>query len=94
MRELEAAGYNAWTYYTRNPELKQVPEDITLLFLILPQVLDMIRDGFYSPDSPDDFKDVVENLLKHDRYLGGLGDVLDAGRYQDLYRQVPHTGRL
>jgi len=55
VREVEAAGYNAWTYYTRNPELKQV--------------LDMIRDGFYSPDSPDDFKDVVENLLKHDRFL-------------------------
>ena len=63
---MEAAGYNAWTYYTRNPELKQV-RDVTVLVLILPQVLDMIRDGFYSPNSPDDFKDVVDNLLKHDR---------------------------
>ena len=91
---MEAAGYNAWTYYSRNPELKQVPEDITVLVLILPQVLDMIRDGFYSPDSPDDFKDVVENLLKHDRYLGGLRDVLDPSRCQDLYWQVSHAGRL
>ena len=31
------------------------------------QVLDMIRDGFFSPESPNDFKDIVDMLLHHDR---------------------------
>ena len=31
------------------------------------QVLDMIRDGFFSPNSPDEFKDIVDMLLHHDR---------------------------
>jgi len=55
VQAVEAAGYNAYSYYNSNPELKQV--------------MDMIRDGFYSPNSPDDFKDVVNLLLNHDRFL-------------------------
>ena len=31
------------------------------------QVLDMIRDGFFSLGSPDEFKDIVDMLLHHDR---------------------------
>ena len=31
------------------------------------QVLDMIRDGFFSPESPNEFKDIVDMLLHHDR---------------------------
>ena len=27
----------------------------------------MIRDGFFSPNSPDEFKDIVDMLLHHDR---------------------------
>ena len=35
--------------------------------LKMSQVLDMIRDGFFSPNSPDEFKDIVDMLLHHDR---------------------------
>merc|ERR1719369_2584801 len=52
---VKSQGYNAYDYYNRNPELKQV--------------LDMIRDGFYSPENPDDFKDIVNSLMHHDRFL-------------------------
>ena len=27
----------------------------------------MIRDGFFSPESPNEFKDIVDMLLHHDR---------------------------
>merc|ERR1712223_859826 len=53
--KLHEAGYNAFNYYNGNPELKQV--------------LDMIRDGFFSPESPNEFKDIVDMLLHHDRFL-------------------------
>jgi len=53
--KLQEAGYNAFNYYNGNPELKQV--------------LDMIRDGFFSPESPNEFKDIVDMLLHHDRFL-------------------------
>merc|ERR1719356_719899 len=52
---VKARGYNAFNYYNANPELKQV--------------LDMIRDGFFSPESPNEFKDIVDMLLHHDRFL-------------------------
>jgi len=55
VQALEQAGYNAWSYYNSNDELKQI--------------IDMIRDGFYSPENPDDFKDIVNLLLQHDRFL-------------------------
>merc|ERR1712080_319539 len=56
VEEVEAlqAGYNAYDYYNANKDLKQV--------------LDMIRDGFYS-ENADEFKDIVNMLLHHDRFL-------------------------
>ena len=33
------------------------------------QVIDMIRDGFFSPGNEEDFKDVVDLLLHNDRFL-------------------------
>jgi starch phosphorylase len=55
VRAVEAAGYNAHTYYARNKELRQV--------------MDMIRDGFFSPGNPAEFHGLVEMLLQHDRFL-------------------------
>jgi len=55
VQAVEAAGYNAYSYYNANAELKQV--------------IDMIRDGFYSPGNQDEFKDVINLLLNHDRFL-------------------------
>merc|ERR1719362_1941679 len=67
--KLQEAGYNAFNYYNANPELKQV--------------LDMIRDGFFSPNSPDEFKDIVDMLLHHDRFLT-LADFTAYVTAQDL----------
>ncbi|MCF8199515.1 MAG: glycogen/starch/alpha-glucan phosphorylase [Sulfuritalea sp.] len=49
-------GYNPWVHYDNNAELKQT--------------LDMLRDGFFSPEDRDRFKPVFETLTYHgDRYL-------------------------
>ncbi|RWS05288.1 Glycogen phosphorylase-like protein [Dinothrombium tinctorium] len=55
VNDVHAKGYDAFKYYNANPELKQA--------------VDQIRDGFFSPQNPDKFKDIVNNLLYHDRFL-------------------------
>lgn len=50
---LKRKGYNAYTYYESIPELKQC--------------VDQIQNGYFSPNNPDEFKDVVDVLLKWDR---------------------------
>nr|XP_009911436.1 PREDICTED: glycogen phosphorylase, liver form-like [Haliaeetus albicilla] len=52
--ELDREGYNAQEYYNRLPELKQA--------------IDQIKSGFFSPNEPDLFKDVVNMLFHHDRF--------------------------
>merc|ERR1711874_694458 len=53
---LHAAGYNAADYVSKNPELAQVVQQL--------------GDGTFSKSgNPDEFKDVLNNLLYHDRYL-------------------------
>ena len=52
---LKAGGYQPRTYYETNPELKAV--------------LDLIGSGFFSPQQPDLFQPLVENLLNHDPFL-------------------------
>ncbi|KAM6068930.1 LOW QUALITY PROTEIN: glycogen phosphorylase, liver form [Theristicus caerulescens] len=52
--ELDREGYNAQKYYNRLPELKQA--------------IDQIKSGFFSPEEPDLFKDVVNMLFHHDRF--------------------------
>ncbi|TFG98953.1 MAG: glycogen/starch/alpha-glucan family phosphorylase, partial [Calditrichales bacterium] len=49
------AGYNPRTYYEKDAELKQA--------------LDQINGGVFSPDEPDLFKSLVENLLQNDYYM-------------------------
>merc|ERR1711872_595548 len=46
---VKSQGYNAMDYYNNDPELKQV--------------VDMIRDGFFTPGSEGEFKDVVDLLM-------------------------------
>jgi starch phosphorylase len=54
--KLRRDGYDPRYYYNAHPELKQV--------------LDMIASGFFSPDSPDRFKPIVDSLMNEgDRYL-------------------------
>nr|BBI18979.1 glycogen phosphorylase [Haliotis discus hannai] len=54
VEELNRRGYNARSYYESNPELKQV--------------LDQINNGYFSPENPDLFKDVFNNLVNDDRF--------------------------
>ncbi|TRY66671.1 hypothetical protein DNTS_008002 [Danionella cerebrum] len=51
---LDKKGYDAMEYYNRIPELKLV--------------MDQISGGFFSPDQPDQFKDIVNMLMHHDRF--------------------------
>jgi starch phosphorylase len=54
--ETRAAGYNPWTYYDHNAELRQT--------------LDMLRDGYFSPTERDRYTSVFEALTYHgDHYL-------------------------
>jgi len=52
---LQAKGYDGTLYYNENAELKQV--------------IDMIKNGFFSHGDKDTFKNIVDNLLYHDRFL-------------------------
>nr|XP_054759260.1 LOW QUALITY PROTEIN: glycogen phosphorylase, brain form-like [Lytechinus pictus] len=48
-------GYNPREFYEKNGELKQA--------------LDQIRDGFFTPNDPGAFHDIVNSLLNHDTYM-------------------------
>ena len=53
---LHLRGYDPWRYYNGNAELKRV--------------LDMVTEGFFSPDEPDRYRAVVDKLLRGgDPYL-------------------------
>lgn len=52
---LKRKGYNAYTYYESIPELKQC--------------VDQIQNGYFSPNNHDEFKDIVDVLLKWDRLV-------------------------
>ncbi len=52
---LKKAGYQPYDFYSQNPELKLA--------------IDMIGNGSFSPQDPHMFKQIVDTLLKLDRYL-------------------------
>jgi starch phosphorylase len=52
---LRAKGYNPYTYYQANAELRQV--------------CDQIRDGYFNPEEPSRFQGLYNNLVNHDHYL-------------------------
>jgi starch phosphorylase len=60
---LREAGYNNWDYYTKNEELKQV--------------IDQLRDGFFSPEEPNLFHPIVNALLEAGDYYMILADFED-----------------
>jgi glycogen phosphorylase len=53
--ETRARGYRPRTHYEENAELREV--------------LDMIASGFFSPDDPDRYRDLVDDLLGNDAFL-------------------------
>jgi starch phosphorylase len=52
---VKARGYNAMDYYNNDTELKQV--------------VDLIKDGYFSPGNENEFKDITDMLLYNDRFL-------------------------
>lgn len=55
VREIQMKGYDALHYYNTIPELKIA--------------VDQIESGFFSPQNPYEFKDLVNVLKHHDRFL-------------------------
>lgn len=55
VEDLKRRGYNARSYYDSLPELRQC--------------IDQIDSGFFSPNNPDQFKDLVNILMYHDRFF-------------------------
>ncbi|SCC90200.1 Glycogen phosphorylase [Chlamydiales bacterium SCGC AG-110-P3] len=71
IEEEQASGYNPWTYYQSQPALSRA--------------LDMIRDGFFSPDDRELFKPIYDSLLQGgDQYLL----LADFAAYIDSQREV------
>jgi starch phosphorylase len=72
--DLKKSGYDPGRYYREDP--------------VLAQVLDAIRSGHFSPEEPDLFAPIVEELLyRGDRYLV-LADFRDYLRAQDEAAQL------
>ena len=57
----------------------------TMIFSL--QVIDMIRDGFFTPGNEGEFKDLVDMLLHHDRFLT-LADFRAYVTSQELVSEV------
>ncbi|XP_033734012.1 glycogen phosphorylase, muscle form-like [Pecten maximus] len=55
VEQTKREGYNSRQYYESNPELKQV--------------IDQMSSGYFSPDDPHRFQELVDILLNHDRFL-------------------------
>jgi starch phosphorylase len=54
--EIKGVGYNPYSYYEGNQELKEI--------------LDMIGKGYFSPETPELFKPIVDSLLQNgDTYM-------------------------
>ncbi|MEK6663813.1 MAG: glycogen/starch/alpha-glucan phosphorylase [Pseudomonadota bacterium] len=74
--QLNTSGYNPWTYYDSNPELKQA--------------LDMLNSGYFSPEDHDRFKPIFNALTYHgDHYmlLADYASYIDCQQQvENLYR--------
>ncbi len=68
--ELQAGGYRPQDLYHTEPELREV--------------IDLIKDGFFSRGNSDQFRDLVNNLLYHDPYMV----LADYRSYSECQQQV------
>ncbi len=55
VHELKAKGYRPQDYYDKNPALREV--------------IELIKNGHFSPDEPGRFRSITDQLLYHDDYL-------------------------
>jgi starch phosphorylase len=73
---LDRQGYNPQSYYNKNLELKKA--------------LDMIANGYFCPDEPKRYQEVVDALLKHGDHYMLLADyasyVACQEKVSELYR--------
>jgi glycogen phosphorylase len=76
IEEIRKNGYNPYEIYESNEELQQV--------------IDQIREGFYSPEDPDLFHPVINNLLHHGDYFLVLADYQ---AYVEAQQQVENVYR-
>jgi starch phosphorylase len=73
VEDLKKKGYNAYDYYNSLPEAKKC--------------IDQIQGGFFSPNNPNEFQDIVDVLLKFDRFFL-LADFESYIKCQDLVSET------
>lgn len=77
--KMQSEGYNPWSYYNSDTELKRA--------------MDLIISGFFSPEEPNLFNPIVDTLLKHgDRYMimADYRSYIDCQDNIDtIYRETP-----
>lgn len=77
VNQLRARGYNPWDYYHSNADLKHV--------------LDMLQQGYFTPQEPERFQGIVDALTQGgDRFmlLADYGSYINCqAQVDDLYRQ-------
>ena len=73
---LKCAGYNAEDYVNSNVELAEVMEQL--------------KSGYFSGGNVGEFKDIVDNLLKHDRFF----TLADYDSYMSAQEKVNATYRV
>lgn len=69
VEKLRHEGYNPWDYYNSNAQLKQV--------------IDQIREGFFSPEDPSLFQPIINALLHEGDYFMVLADFADYVKKQE-----------
>ena len=79
VESLKCAGYNADDYVNSNAELAEVMEQL--------------KSGYFSGGNGSEFQDIVDNLLKHDRFFT-LADydayILAQEKVNETYRVSMH----
>ncbi|KAF8763991.1 Glycogen phosphorylase like protein [Argiope bruennichi] len=77
VEELKKRGYNAMEYYEKLPELKRC--------------VDQIKCGYFNPHNPGLFNDLVDIMLKYDRFYV-LADYEDYIKCQEKVNQCYQNG--
>jgi starch phosphorylase len=79
LRQLEAKGYNPRSYYESNACLKRV--------------IDMIANGYFSPEEPNRYRAITDSLLNSDHFkvLADFQAYLDISDRADAAYQNPET---
>ncbi|MEJ2694306.1 MAG: glycogen/starch/alpha-glucan phosphorylase, partial [Candidatus Thiodiazotropha sp.] len=83
LARLDARGYNPRRYYQTNRNLKRI--------------IDMIANGFFSPEEPNRYRAITDNLLYSDHFkvLADFQSYMDiSDRADAIYRQPDEWNRI